>query len=291
MKLLTLREAYVQASSFFESKQIGQDPQRTARWLLEYFTGYRLSELMLRWDEPFPEDRIEQWRQALERKGKGEPVQYIIGEQEFYGLPFAVNPDVLIPRPETEILVEEVLKLAEGRFKDSNPTVADIGTGSGAIAVTVAAKAPGWDRIIASDLSAGALKTAKENAARHQVLHKITFVQGDLMQPLIEQSVVIDVLVSNPPYIPSKDIPLLQAEVKDYEPVLALDGGEDGLEVYRRLFEQMSQLDVPPAWVGLEVGQGQSAAVKEMMEQLKLWDVVETVRDLSGIERHVIAKR
>lgn len=290
MKPISLREAYVQASSFLEASGIGQDLDRTLKWLLEYVTGLNQSELLLQWHEPFPPEKIELWHECLQRKAKGEPVQYIIGEQEFYGLSFHVNPDVLIPRPETELLVEQVLKLAEGPYKDLSPIIADIGTGSGAIPVTLAAKLPHWEQIIATDISSKALQTARENAAKHGVSGRIQFIHGDLLTPLLGQGKPrIDLLISNPPYIPSSELNELHKEVKDYEPLLALDGGESGITIYQRLAHQIEMLSQPPAWVGLEVGIGQAQSVAALLEELKLWDKVYIIKDLANIERHVIA--
>lgn len=291
MKDLTLWEAYQQASSFFKAKQIGQDPERTAKWLLEHVTGITANQLPLYWQDTFPENKLEQWQACLIRKGKGEPIQYIIGQQEFYGFTFQVNPHVLIPRPETELLVESVLKLADGSFKGQNPVIVDIGTGSGAIPITIARKCPDWNRIIATDISLQALETARQNATYHRVTRQVQFIQGDLLQPFLHSDFdPIDILISNPPYIPSSDIALLHAEVKNFEPLQALDGGADGLAIYRKLFIQLEQLTPQPSWVGLEVGAGQAEIVAEMLEQMQRWDRVEIIRDYAGIQRHVIAK-
>ncbi len=237
-----------------------------------------------------------EWARLLERKAAGEPVQYLIGEQWFYGLPFAVTPAVLIPRPETELLVEAVLEAADRLWPDARgateradaaaPTVVDVGTGSGAIAVTLASQRPGW-RVEASDLSADALETARGNAARHCAAARMRFAQGDLLAPFAGRG--IDVLVSNPPYIPASDIAGLQREVRDHEPRLALDGGKDGLDPYRRMLEQLPSLAAVPRIVAFELGQGQAQEVARMLREAGHWPDIRIVSDYAGIERHVIA--
>ncbi|WP_281883207.1 peptide chain release factor N(5)-glutamine methyltransferase [Paenibacillus sp. YYML68] len=315
---LTIREAYVEASSFLRGYGV-REPESNAQRLLEYVLEESRTGLLLRWSEPFPERLAERWQQLLERKAAGEPVQYMIGEQEFYGLPFRVSPAVLIPRPETELLVEELVRLGkrmwpetcEGREQlvhgqeledaasagrgtvsrlGNSPTVCDIGTGSGAIAVTIATQCPGW-RVLASDLSEAALKQAQHNAELNGVADRIEWSEGDLLQPWIERAERIDLLVSNPPYIPDSDENGLQPEVRLYEPHMALFGGADGLTLYRRMVAQLHELPQLPRVVGFEVGQGQAEAVRELLLDAAEWDEVYIVDDLAGIGRHVIAYR
>lgn len=296
----TIREAYAEASSFLRRSGI-MEPESNARLLLEHLLGESRSGLLLRWSEPFPEEKEAEWQKLLSRKAEGEPVQYMIGEQEFYGLPFQVTPAVLIPRPETELLVEEVIRLgrrlwntgrgdAGGGALRVGPTIADVGTGSGAIAVSLAAHCPFW-RIMASDISRAALDVARSNAARHGLAERITFLEGDLLGPWIERGEQLDLVVSNPPYIPEADEAGLQPEVRLHEPRTALYGGADGLEMYRRMTEQLSALPTMPSLVGFEVGQGQSSEVKRMLECAADWHEIAVISDLAGIERHVIAWR
>lgn len=296
---LTLKEAWLQASSFLRTKPISQDPHRVAEWLLLDLIGYDRSEWILRWDEPFPRERWEEWLHKLKRKADGEPVQYITGEQEFMGYRFEVAPGVLIPRPETEILVETALewgdRLAAAGCVPLNenetvclPTVADIGTGSGAIAISLALLRPSWI-LIAIDLSEQALDIAQRNAKQHRVIDRITFLKGDLMRPLVERKLSVDMLLSNPPYIPSADLEQLPVEVKDYEPHLALYGGKDGLECYRRMLTQIRTFEKIPRVVGLECGDRQAADVANMLELSGLWRQVQIVKDLAGKDRHVFA--
>ncbi|MFD0870939.1 N5-glutamine S-adenosyl-L-methionine-dependent methyltransferase [Chlamydia abortus] len=285
----SIREAYIWASSFLQGQGV-PDAGACSELLLQYVLGWDRNRLLLNWQESFPEDRMSAWQVAIQRKASGEPVQYIIGEQEFYGLSYTVTPAVLIPRPETELLVEALIKQGKRMWPEQEPLLVDVGTGSGAIAVTVAVQCPEW-RIWATDLSEEALQVAKLNGAKHTGEGRIEFMLGDLLDPLIRKRAEIDILVSNPPYIPSGDMPSLQKEVGQYEPHLALHGGEDGMDYYRRFLIDMDKLTAPPALVGFEVGQGQARAVEEMLKREGKWSETQIVTDLAGIERHVLAWR
>ncbi|WP_127488801.1 peptide chain release factor N(5)-glutamine methyltransferase [Paenibacillus ehimensis] len=296
---ITIREAYAEASSFLRQRGV-REPEANASRLLEHLLGESRSGLLLRWPEPFPREREADWQRLLERKASGEPVQYIIGEQEFYGLPFTVTPAVLIPRPETELLVEQVVRLGRQLFGNAadgpgaggvaSPTVADVGTGSGAIAVSLAVQCPSW-RVTASDIAPDALAVARVNAERNGVAGRVAFVEGDLLGPWIERGERLDLVVSNPPYIPEADEAGLQPEVRLFEPRTALYGGADGLEPYRRLTAQLGELPGMPSLVGFEVGQGQADEVRRLLEWAADWNEVRIVPDLAGIDRHVIAYR
>jgi release factor glutamine methyltransferase len=281
----------LQTAAFLEQSG-ATEPARHAEWLICHSLGWERSRLFLDWGQLFPQPLYEKLRAMVERRVQGEPVQYILGEQEFFGLPFEVGPEVLIPRPETELLVEEIIRLGR-RWEAKNgrpPTVADIGTGSGAIAVTIAARCPDW-RVIASDLSSSALAVAERNARLNGALDRVVFYQGNLLQPYIERGIAPDLLVSNPPYIRSADVPELQVEVAQYEPRLALDGGMDGLDLYRRIVAQLSDLPRLPDTVGFEVGQGQAYEVQELLVSIGFYPEVRMMKDLAGIDRHVIGLR
>jgi release factor glutamine methyltransferase len=287
----TIREAWVQASSLLKERKSGQDPDRVVLLLMQHLFGWSRTDIVLHWDDPFPADRLDAWRQALARKVAGEPVQYITGEQAFYGVSFTVTPDVLIPRPETELLVERLAELGGELWPaEADVAAADIGTGSGAIAVTLARLKPSW-RITATDVSEAALRVARANASRHGVAGRLRFVCGDLLTPLIADGAAVDVLVSNPPYIPTAKLAGLQREVRDHEPRLALDGGADGLDVCRRILEQLPLLKAPPRVVGFELGAGQPEIVAPWLRAIDAGYETEIVRDLAGIGRHLIAVR
>lgn len=348
----SIREAFAEASSFLSDLGVSE-PQRSAQLLLEHTLGLSGAAYYMALADPFPPEKRERWENALTKRASGEPVQYITGEQEFYGRVFEVTPDVLIPRPETELLVEAVLRYAAelwpqgaagkraagvsdvgepgravgdaseraagvsdadelggaagaigagepgratgdaseraagGEYAATRPgrrlTAIDIGAGSGAISVTLAAEAPAW-RVLAGDISPAALAVAGRNAGRLGAAVELRL--GDLLEPF--EGLETDILVSNPPYIPGGDIAGLQREVRDHEPRTALDGGEDGLDPYRRMMEQLPLLPAPPRLVGFELGLGQAEQVAAMLESAGHWSEIVTVPDLAGIPRHVI---
>jgi release factor glutamine methyltransferase len=284
--MMTLWEAWKRASSFLTEQGV-EDGGLHAELLLRHVLGWDRSTYLLRRQELCAPDLWEKLLPLLERRAAFEPTQYITREQEFYGLPFEVDRTVLIPRPETELLVERLLKDGEELWPGGSPLVIDIGTGSGAIPVTTAVMRPNW-RVGATDISQAALATAQRNAARNGVTERIGWLSGDLLEPVLREGLCPDAIISNPPYIPSGDIPGLQAEVREYEPAGALDGGEDGLDLYRRLTVQLQQLPVRPRWVGLEVGLGQADAVAQLLERAGRWSRIDIVKDLAGIDRHVI---
>lgn len=280
------REAFVEASSFLEKCGV-TEPHNNARLLLEHVLGLEGAAYYMKLPEPFPGELRSRWETAVTRKAAGEPAQYIIGSQEFYGLPFEVTPAVLIPRPETELLVEAVLRAADRVFAAGDAVRAvDVGTGSGAIAVTMAAQRPRW-QVAAGDISAAALQVAARNAAANGV--RIDFREGDLLAPFAGER--LDILVSNPPYIPAEDIAGLQPEVRDHEPRTALDGGPDGLAPYRIMLRQLALLPAPPQVIGFELGQGQALDIAAMLEAAGHWPEIVIVPDLAGIERHVLGIR
>jgi release factor glutamine methyltransferase len=289
MPHVTIREAYVEASSFLAAQGVA-DSASCADILLQHLLGWSRTTLLLSWQEPLPQELAATWRQLLERKAAGEPVQYITGEQEFYGLPFKVSGAVLIPRPETELLVEAILHEGSRLFPQGAPLLADVGTGSGAIPVTISHARPAW-RVYSSDISAAALEMARANAQRHGVAARVTLLEGDLLEPYIERRLAPDILVSNPPYIPASDVPALQPEVRLYEPHTALIGGPDGLDLYRRMVGQLPLLPKLPAIVGFEVGIRQAEEVAAMLREAADWEEIRLVPDLAGIDRHVIAIR
>jgi release factor glutamine methyltransferase len=209
-------------------------------------------------------------------------MQYIIGETEFYGLAFRVTPDVLIPRPETEHLVEKAIELS-ATFQA--PRIVDIGTGSGAVAVALSHNLPNAG-LTAIDLSEPALTIARENAKRNGVA--LRFLQGDLLSPVAGEQ--FDIVVSNPPYVPEIDRPTLSVEVREYEPGLALFAGNDGLDIYRRLIPQAFACLVSGGFIALEIGYGQSAAIAGLLGAAGFRNI-EFTPDLQGIQRVACAQR
>jgi len=285
---MTVREAFMRASSFLGERGASEAPA-SAELLLQHVLGVTRTKLLAIWSDPIDEDAFEKLWALLQRRAAGEPVQYIMGEAYFYGRRFAVDKTVLIPRPETELLVERVLQVGDELWGASGtPRAVDVGTGSGAIAVSLAAERPAW-RVAACDISPEALRTAHGNAAAHGV--SLDFVLGDLLEPAVKLygSGRIDILVSNPPYIRTADMAGLQVEVREFEPHLALDGGEDGLDPYRRMLEQMRAFGAWPRVVGFECGLGQARELAKLLRDAERWPDVSIVEDYAGIERHVLA--
>jgi len=253
---------------------------RDAELLLMRAVGRDRAWLLTHPNEGMNSDQFRIFFDWIERRTKQEPVQYILGETEFYGLTMRVTPDVLIPRPETEHLVEAALSRV-GRGVAVK--ICDVGTGSGAIAVAVAHELPRAE-VTAVDISAAALRVAKENAERHGVAERIRFVESDLLDAVRGKR--FDGVVSNPPYVAEGEV--LEPQVREWEPALALYAGPTGLEVVRRLIPQAWTALVPNGWLLIEMGQGQRAAMANMLSD---WDAVEFVADLQGIARVAIAQR
>ncbi len=258
--------------------------RRDAEALLLHIVRRNRASLLAHGNEELDAAPAARYVTLLERRMTGEPIQYIFGQAEFYGLPFRVTRDVLIPRPETEHLVEKVLELA-ARF--NQPRIVDVGTGSGAIAVALARKLPGA-LLTAIDLSAAALAIARENAELNGVADRIRFLHGDLFAPVAQEQ--FDIVVSNPPYVADTDRNSLSVEVRDYEPMQALFAGNDGLHVYCRLIPAAHAMLVSGGSVALEIGYSQAAAVRALLAESG-FDRIEFVADLQGIPRVACAVR
>lgn len=221
---------------------------------------------------------------ALKRRIKGEPIQYIIGKTEFMGLEFKVIPDVLIPRPETEILVEAAIKIT--RLIGEEARILDLGTGSGCIAVSLAKLLP-KAKVTATDISPEALKVALENARSNNV--DIDFFQGDLFGTCNLTPITYDLIISNPPYIRSSEIKKLQPEVQ-YEPPIALDGGKEGLDFYKRIINDAPRYLKKKGFLILEIGFDQKDDLKKNLQNSGYFEIIEAIKDYNNIDRAVVAK-
>ena len=219
----------------------------------------------------------------IERRLGGEPIQYITGETEFYGLPFHVDRNVLIPRPETEHLVEKVISLAANFEK---PRIVDVGTGSGAIAIALAHKLPAA-QLTAIDVSPTALTIARPNAKRNHVADRVRFLEGDLLAPVAGE--LFDFVVSNPPYVAENDRASLSVEVRDHEPAIALFAGS-GLEIYRRLIPAAHAVLISGGFLALEIGYGQDSAIAALLADSN-FEQIEFTADLQGIPRVASGRR
>jgi len=219
---------------------------------------------------------------CVRRRAKHEPFQYIVGHQEFYGLEFEVTPDVLIPRRETEILVEQAIEILS---TSENPRFCEIGVGSGCISVAILANVASA-KAVGVDISEAALDVARRNAERHNVSERLTLFQSDVFTEVEGR---FDLIVSNPPYIPRGHIDSLQAEVRDHEPHQALDGGQDGLDIIERIVREAPNFIEPRGFLLLEIGFGQAESVADLFD-LEIWTRPDFFPDLQGIPRIVKAK-
>ena len=241
--------------------------------------------------EVVPAEAASRFAALLGRRAAREPIAYLTGIREFWSLPLKVTPAVLVPRPETERLVEAVLDCLKASA--SGPlTVADVGTGSGAIAIALAVELR-EARVFAVDVSPGALAVAAENARRFRVDRRVTFLQGDWTAPLFAAGLAgqFDALVANPPYIPTAELAALDPEIVRFEPRLALDGGPDGLAFHRELAATAPRLLRPGGWLALEVGAGQAEAVRALLAAAPGLAVHPGVRDLAHRDRVSLARR
>jgi release factor glutamine methyltransferase len=259
-----------------------------AELLLAFVLEVTREGLYVDFAEPVTGETPGRLETLVRRRIDGEPLQHILGRQEFWSIPFRVGPQVLIPRPETELLVEEALKLLAGATPARPSRVLDLGSGSGAIAVALAREVPSVS-VVASDLSPEAMVLARENAREMGVLDRVCFVVADLFSAFRSgrPDGCFDFILSNPPYIPRPELERLSREVADFEPRLALDGGEDGLDLYRRLLSEAGAYVKPGGWILVEVGQGQAGTVAAMMEGMAGFGRPEILPDLAGIDRVV----
>lgn len=279
------------------------NPRLDSEVLLAHLLNLNRVGLYLNFDRPLSKEELSSFREILKRRGSREPLQYITGHQEFWSLDFKVTPDVLIPRPETEILVEEALKAVrretlDVRRQNQLPfTILDLCTGSGCIAISLAHELK--DSVVyAADASEAALKVARENAETNGVQDRVTFLKGDLygalenLPPATDRRpLIFDLIVSNPPYINNIDIPHIQPEVRDYEPRMAVDGGPEGLGFYKRIVADAPDHLSTHGYLMVEVGEGQADAVSKMMTDTGILEDISTVKDLAGIERVVKARK
>jgi release factor glutamine methyltransferase len=241
----------VRLSTGYLDSHGSSSPRLDAELLAAQALKLRRIDVYLQFDRPLEEEQLGAIRELVRRRGDGEPVAHITGEREFHGRTFTVSPDVLIPRPETETLVglaiAEALRRAPG---GEGLRIADVATGSGCIAVTLAAELPGA-KVTATDVSEAALGIARANATRHGVADRVELVHGSWCAPLAERR--FDIVVANPPYIPTQELAGLGRDVRDHEPALALDGGADGLDAYRALLPSIATVLAAGGWSALEI--------------------------------------
>ena len=258
-----------------------------AQTLLAEALGRDRTYLIINYQQQLETEILARYGELIGRRAAGEPLQYILGHQEFFGLEFEVTPEVLIPRPETELIIEETIRLAvEARLAE--PVIVDVGTGSGCIGVTLARELK-EARLIATDLSAAALRVARRNAQRHGVLARLNFVAANLLDALAEMPFA-DFIISNPPYIAAHEMPGLQREVRDWEPRVALTDSGDGFEFYRRLLHDAPARLKPGGRLICEMGYNQSERIAGMVDAA-VWDEPQVLHDLQGIPRTIVLRR
>ncbi|HEU4798418.1 MAG TPA: peptide chain release factor N(5)-glutamine methyltransferase [bacterium] len=282
---MTTRDAYLQGREHLQAAGV-HEPAIEAEMLLRFVLRIDRAQLYTHWDGALPQAAWEQYRARLDERAGGRPVHYIVGEREFMGLLFAIDERVLIPRPDTELLVEHVVAWIRNH---GGSRVVDVGTGSGCIAVSLARVLPDVT-VYAADLSSDALDVARANAARHGVSERIRFLQGDLLAPLPpDLAGRIDAVASNPPYVPRDQAFLLAREITDFEPEQAIFVPGDGTEMHRRLIEMAPRWLRPGGLLAMEVGAGQAPTVGDAVENAGGFDHVALLPDPVGIERVVSA--
>ena len=259
-------------------------PRLDAEVLLAHVLKKERIFLYVHFDQPLDPAELAEYKACIRQRVQHVPVAHITGHKEFMGLDFKVTKDTLIPRPDTEILVEAVLQRLKAG-PESDLRLADIGTGSGAICLSLLNYLPQLQAVTV-DISPRAIEVARENAAALGVAERIEFFQGDLLEPIRDRR--FEAIVSNPPYIPKSDILTLAQDVKDYEPMSALDGGEDGLDFYRRLLQEAAELLAEDGFLAVEVGIEQAQVLAEMAKGMIQWGRSEIIKDLAGIERVVV---
>jgi len=277
--MLTVLDAINLSADYLKKKNI-ESPRINAEHLLSHVLKRKRLELYLSFDKPLNEDETNLYRELIRRRGTSEPLQYILGSVEFYGLEFRVTRDVLIPRPETEILVEKII---ESFDKNSHLKILDIGTGSGNIAISLA-KNFNNAKIRGFDVSGEALAIAKENSRLNNVNGNVKFEMLDVLNKNFNSEVKYDVIVSNPPYVSVKEYPELRPELNVYEPRIALTDENDGLNFYRVISEKSKNILEKDGQIFYEIGQGQTNEIKNILEKNNFSDI-KIFKDYSDIER------
>jgi len=280
----SIAEAILEATKVLHAAGLSE-PRREAASLLANVLHQDRTFLITRAEASLTADALATFHRHLRRRAGGEPLQYITGYQEFFGLRFEVNPDALIPRPETELLVESALDLIPD---GASPLICDLGTGTGCIAISLLHERP-LVRAIAVEISTAAVCLAVRNAARHEVIERIGFVVADGFEAFPEQP-VFDLIVSNPPYIADLDWARLQREVRDHEPRTALTSGSEGLTMIRRLIKEAPAFLVDGGYLVIEMGYNQREAVEEMIDP-RIWKLSTIRNDLQGIPRTVVLQK
>ena len=279
---MTIKELLNQGTLMLKNEEIDA-PKNKARAILQFTLKVSREHLIIYDSNQVTQKQREEYIKNIKRLIMGEPLQYIVGTQEFMKLTFFVTKDVLIPQPDTEILVEEVIKIAK---TIENPTVLDLCTGSGAIAVSVAKNVPNV-KIIATDISKEAIEIAKQNAKYNGVLNNIKFIESNLLEKIKEQK--FNIIVSNPPYIPTSEIKVLPKDVQQ-EPKIALDGGKDGLDFYRKIYKNGYEYLERQGYLCVEIGYNQRESVRKIIDSQKRYVETYYKKDLCQNDRVIVTR-
>ncbi|MEA2711281.1 MAG: release factor glutamine methyltransferase [Phycisphaerales bacterium] len=287
----TVRRLLEWTSGFFARKDV-DSPRLAAELLLAHVLGVPRLKLYTDYERPLAEKELTTYRALVQRAGEHEPIAYLTGRAHFFNLEFHVTPAVLIPRPDTETLVENVLQLSRNTAGFESPRVLDLCTGSGCIAAAIAQHLKSAT-VIATDLSADAVAVARANIERLGLSDRVTVEQGDLFEPIakLPDPQPFNLIVANPPYIPTGEIEKLDRNVRDYEPVAALDGGMDGLVIHRRIFEGAVERLLPGGRIYVEIQFDQGQTVREIAESHAEFEDVRLLKDHAGHQRVLTALR
>jgi release factor glutamine methyltransferase len=289
MQTWTIQKLLNWTTDHFTEK--GIDPPRlSAELLLSHVLQMKRIELYTQFDKPVPKEHLDQLHNLVERAGRHEPIRYLIGKTEFYSLEFEVGPDCMIPRPETELLVERAIEFL--RRRPGRQLICDLCTGCGCITIAIAKNFPNAD-IIATDICDAALGIAAKNVEKHNLHDQVKLLCGDLFDPLIPQLDVakFDLVVCNPPYVSAAEFESLEPNVKAYGPRIALYAGEDGLDVYRRIIDKIDPFLKSDAALMLEIGYAQGHPVRELLQQTECFNKITIEKDFHNNDRIVTATR
>ena len=295
----TIQKLLNWTTEYLTSKGI-DSPRLNAELLLSHVLGLKRIELYTQFDKPVTQQQLDKLHNLVQRASQNEPIAYLVGKTEFYSLELNVTPACMIPRPETELLVERAIEFL--RTRNGKQFVCDLCTGSGCIAVAIARNYPDC-QIIATDISDAALSVAAKNIEKHRLKEQIRLLCGDLFDPIMPQLDVekpvrhslgdggFDLIVCNPPYVSAAEFEKLDKNVKDYEPKLALFAGDEGLDIYRRIIERVGTFLKSDAAVMLEIGYNQGQAVKQLLEQASCFGEITIEKDFDNNDRIAIAKK
>ena len=271
------------ATTYFDTHEI-DSPRTTAEILLSHVLNSRRIDLYLRYDQPLTTDELQRFKALIKRRINHEPVAYILGHKEFWSMELCVSQNVLIPRPETECLVEKSLEILTADVNVKPKVILELGTGCGAVILSLASENPRhayW----ATDISINAIRIARQNALQHNLDGKIQFVTGDWFAPLGSKTGAFDLIVSNPPYIKSGDLVRLQPEIQGYEPLQALDGAADGLHCLRHIICSAYCFLKPGGALILEIGHDQKSSLEQIIDECDEYERVRFYKDYSGYDR------